>query len=95
MRHLNYRRNAGILPAIDNQSTAIDLPQKAIDNPQTAIDGTIPKINPNPNTEEASKMLALLALLANLDRHPGCLDFCLKSIPVQPWSHQLKILHSF
>jgi SNF2 family DNA or RNA helicase len=25
-------------------------------------------------------------------QHPGCLDFCLKSIPIQPWAHQLKIL---
>jgi hypothetical protein len=38
-------------------------------------------------TQEASKML-----LANIHQHPGCLDFCLKSIPIQPWSHQLKIL---
>ncbi|MBW4537500.1 MAG: DEAD/DEAH box helicase family protein [Pleurocapsa minor HA4230-MV1] len=41
------------------------------------------------NLEEASNMLALLA---NLHQHPGCLDFCLKSIPIQPWAHQLKIL---
>ncbi|MEY2832652.1 MAG: hypothetical protein RLZZ574_1910, partial [Cyanobacteriota bacterium] len=38
---------------------------------------------------EASKMLALLT---NLHQHPGCLDFCLKSIPIKPWAHQLKIL---
>jgi superfamily II DNA or RNA helicase len=31
-------------------------------------------------------------LLLNLHQHPGCLDFCLKSIPIQPWAHQLKIL---
>ena len=30
--------------------------------------------------------------LLNLYQHPGCLDFCLKSIPIQPWAHQLKIL---
>jgi hypothetical protein len=30
--------------------------------------------------------------LIHLHQHPGCLDFCLKSIPIQPWSHQLKIL---
>ena len=30
--------------------------------------------------------------LLNLHQHPGCLDFCLKSIPIQPWAHQLKIL---
>ena len=30
--------------------------------------------------------------LANLHRNPGCLDFCLKSIPLTPWPHQIKIL---
>ncbi|MBD2038586.1 DEAD/DEAH box helicase family protein [Leptolyngbya sp. FACHB-321] len=31
--------------------------------------------------------------LANLHQDPGCLDFTVKSIPLQPWAHQLKILH--
>lgn len=31
--------------------------------------------------------------LANLHQDPGCLDFCLKSIPLTPWPHQIKILH--
>lgn len=30
--------------------------------------------------------------LRTLHQSPGCLDFCLKSIPIQPWPHQLKIL---
>jgi superfamily II DNA or RNA helicase len=30
--------------------------------------------------------------LANLHQHPGCLDFCIKSIPIKPWPHQIKIL---
>ncbi|MEJ6488008.1 helicase-related protein [Nostoc punctiforme UO1] len=30
--------------------------------------------------------------LANIHKHPGCLDFCLKSIPIHPWPHQIKIL---
>lgn len=30
--------------------------------------------------------------LANIHNHPGCLDFCLKSIPIKPWVHQIKIL---
>ena len=34
----------------------------------------------------------LFDLLTNLYQHPGCLDFCLKSIPISPWAHQLKIL---
>lgn len=79
-----HHRNAGILP--DRNSPASDLPT-----------GDLPQINPETkntkanqiNIEEASKMLALLA---NLHNHPGCLDFCLQSIPIQPWAHQLKIL---
>jgi superfamily II DNA or RNA helicase len=30
--------------------------------------------------------------LADLHNHPGILDFTLKSIPIQPWIHQIKIL---
>jgi SNF2 family DNA or RNA helicase len=78
----NEQSNAGILPAIDH-------PLPAIDNPQKAIDKILPEINQSTENIEANK---ILALLANLHIHPGCLDFCLKSIPIQPWSHQLKIL---
>ncbi|MGL5131549.1 MAG: SNF2-related protein, partial [Planktothrix sp.] len=31
-------------------------------------------------------------ILFNLHQHPGCLDYCLKSIPISPWPHQIKIL---
>jgi SNF2 family DNA or RNA helicase len=34
----------------------------------------------------------LLEQLRQIHNHPGCLDFCLKSIPIQPWPHQIKIL---
>ncbi|KYC37320.1 helicase [Scytonema hofmannii PCC 7110] len=30
--------------------------------------------------------------LANIYENSGCLDFCLKSIPIKPWPHQIKIL---
>jgi len=30
--------------------------------------------------------------LLNLYASPSCLDYCLKSIPIKPWPHQLKIL---
>jgi SNF2 family DNA or RNA helicase len=45
-------------------------------------------LKPTTNPEEET----LFDLLANLHNHPGCLDFCLKSIPISPWAHQLKIL---
>lgn len=31
-------------------------------------------------------------ILFNLHQHPGGLDYCLKSIPISPWPHQIKIL---
>lgn len=30
--------------------------------------------------------------LFDLPNSPGCLDYCLKSIPIKPWPHQIKIL---
>ena len=41
---------------------------------------------------EIQKEKEAFSQLLNLHNHPGCLDFCLKSIPIQPWAHQLKIL---
>jgi hypothetical protein len=79
--------SVGILPAIDN-----NLPPAIAKNFQGSIDTKTENteaINAEIENTEASKMLALLA---NIHQHPGCLDFCLKSIPIQPWSHQLKIL---
>ena len=35
---------------------------------------------------------AAFTKLANLHQDPGCLDFTVQSIPIQPWAHQLKIL---
>ncbi|MFM7601624.1 MAG: SNF2-related protein, partial [Pseudanabaena sp.] len=32
------------------------------------------------------------AQLANIHNHAGCLDFSVKSTPVKPWAHQMKIL---
>ena len=58
-----------------------------LDNLQPSID--VKTKNTDARDIEASNMLALLS---NLHNHPGCLDFCLKSIPIQPWAHQLKIL---
>ncbi len=42
--------------------------------------------------EQSEEEKAVFHQLANLHQHPGCLDFCLKSIPISPWPHQIKIL---
>lgn len=44
------------------------------------------------STEDREKERLAFTQLANIHEHPGCLDFCLKSIPIQPWPHQIKIL---
>ena len=49
-------------------------------------------------TEKTSEKIQqeknLFQELVNIYKHPGCLDFCLKSIPIKPWVHQIKILRS-
>ncbi|WP_254566019.1 DEAD/DEAH box helicase [Oscillatoria sp. HE19RPO] len=47
-----------------------------------------------PETDLEAEWQAFQTLL-NLHESPGCLDFCLKSIPIQPWPHQIKILRRF
>ncbi|EAZ88079.1 SNF2-related protein [Crocosphaera chwakensis] len=62
-------------------------------NPETSINETIidsTETQLNEKTIEAEKQQ--WQLLKELHKHPGCLDYCLKSIPITPWIHQLKIL---
>ncbi|MEB3310893.1 MAG: SNF2-related protein, partial [Snowella sp.] len=49
------------------------------------------KLSPEEIAAEQEKFRPLL----EIHNHPGCLDYCLKSIPVKPWVHQLKILRRF
>ena len=41
---------------------------------------------------ELSQDYAKFEPLLNLYASPTCLDYCLKSIPIKPWPHQIKIL---
>jgi SNF2 family DNA or RNA helicase len=43
-------------------------------------------------TEAREQEKLAFTQLANIHEHPGCLDLCIKSIPIQPWPHQIKIL---
>jgi SNF2 family DNA or RNA helicase len=45
-------------------------------------------------SEKIQQEKNLFQELVNIYKHPGCLDFCLKSIPIKPWVHQIKILRS-
>ncbi|BAZ33960.1 helicase-like protein (plasmid) [Cylindrospermum sp. NIES-4074] len=49
-------------------------------------------VNHQPSTVISEQERLAFTQLANIHEHPGCLDFCLKSIPIHPWPHQIKIL---
>lgn len=44
------------------------------------------------SSEDWEREHSAFVKLANLHQEAGCLDFSIKSIPVNPWPHQLKIL---
>lgn len=61
--------------------------------PLSELEPTKPKPKiPAISTEDWEREREAFTQLANLHQHPGCLDFCLKTIPLTPWSHQIKIL---
>ncbi|HEY9630844.1 MAG TPA: SNF2-related protein [Coleofasciculaceae cyanobacterium] len=47
---------------------------------------------PSYSQEDWERESLAFTKLANLHQDPGCLDFAVKSTPIQPWAHQLKIL---
>ena len=74
-------------------------------NPQVEFDTRPIEKNDNINRQDAcstrvedvystkvEEEKVLFKQLASIYEHPGCLDFCLKSIPIKPWIHQIKIL---
>ena len=74
--------SAGILPATTSSDTS-----REQDAPTTKTE-----INSQQSTVNNEQEGLAFTQLANIHEHPGCLDFCLKSIPIQPWPHQIKIL---
>ncbi len=56
--------------------------------PTAEAESEIPTLSPEQVIQEQQAFSPLLTL----HEHPGCLDFCLRSIPIKPWPHQLKIL---
>ena len=63
------------------------LPSPAIaETPLTEPETIAPNTLPNLHDQQ------FLSRLNSLPQDPGCLSFCLESIPIQPWPHQLKIL---
>jgi len=74
--------SAGILPATTSSDTS-----REQDAPTTKTE-----INSQQSTVNNEQEGLAFTQLANIHEHPGCLDFCLKSIPINPWPHQIKIL---
>ncbi len=75
-------------------------PDKPAWNPQTEfdtrpidnVDGSQLTVDSEQPTVISEQERFAFLQLANIHEHPGCLDFCLKSIPIKPWPHQIKIL---
>lgn len=59
--------------------------------PETSDRRTLSNFEPL-SPEAIARERQAFTQLAELHQHPGCLDFCLKSIPITPWPHQIKIL---
>ncbi|MDB9512841.1 helicase-related protein [Kamptonema animale CS-326] len=68
--------------------TANNQPLTTNNQPLTTNNQPLTTNNQAINPEEKQAFQSLI----NLHQHPGCLDFCLKSIPIKPWPHQIKIL---
>ncbi len=47
----------------------------------------LPNLNHDRQDAYPTEELENFQQLANIHSHPGCLDFCLKSIPIKPWIH--------
>lgn len=68
-------------------------------NWSTVNSSQLTEINSEPSSFNSQQLTVIseqerfaFTQLANIHEHPGCLDFCLKSIPIHPWPHQIKIL---
>jgi hypothetical protein len=62
------------------------------DNTVDSLPLTVNRKNSQQSTVNSQQERLAFNQLANIHEHPGCLDFCLKSIPIKPWPHQIKIL---
>ncbi len=77
----------------DQEFDARPLPSSKPPVPELDPLPTEPSLTIDPDQTERERQT--FQELANLYQHPGCLDFVLKSIPITPWPHQIKILRRF
>lgn len=68
------------------------LPDSSLDtvepSPELVPEPPIPQIS----DEQLENERQAFNQLVNLHQDAGCLDYCLQSIPIKPWPHQIKIL---
>ena len=87
--HFETLSSAGILPAITSRDTSRE---QDAPTTKTEINSEQSSVISQQLTVISEEERLAFTQLANIHEHPGCLDFCLKSIPIQPWPHQIKIL---
>ncbi|MDM3845229.1 MAG: SNF2-related protein [Aphanizomenon gracile PMC638.10] len=75
-----------------HSSQFTDNQQNTVNNQQSTVNRQQLTVNSQQLTAINEQEKQAFYQLANIHQHPGCLDFCLKSIPIKPWPHQIKIL---
>lgn len=87
---------------VDSSQLTVDGEELTVNSEQnwsTVKSSQLTEINSEPSSVNSQQLTVIseqerlaFTQLANIHEHPGCLDFCLKSIPIHPWPHQIKIL---
>lgn len=87
---------------VDSSQLTVDGEELTVNSEQnwsTVNSSQLTEINSEPSSVNSQQLTVIreqerlaFTQLANIHEHPGCLDFCLKSIPIHPWPHQIKIL---
>lgn len=79
-------------PTWNAQDEVVELPEIAPEKPPITAPRVLEVEVPQYTEADLEVERQAFKRLANIHSDPGCLDFCLRSIPVKPWPHQIKIL---
>ena len=78
-------------PLLANHGKDIGQDARPTDDIKNIV-GQASSLSISEHPEQIQKEREQFSQLANIHNHEGCLDFSVKSIPVKPWAHQMKIL---
>jgi hypothetical protein len=84
---LRYAPRSKPIWSQETEQDTRSLPQE-LETPSQETEPEAIEISP----EQLAQEQEFFERLARLHEDPGCLDFCLKTIPIKPWPHQIKIL---